>query len=113
MFSFYEERATEAMHRLHQKKRIDTLRTELRLHLLEFSMGPKVYIAHAHTVCNEWCSPELLKHTSKTLEPYTIRDFLKQNNPSNLLMPSRLFLHCYMWCSVTVYREKWDVALVS
>jgi len=86
---------------------IETLRNHTKEHLDGLNAGIGQVVDLMHPIVRRWAHECYQDHISKSFSADNMRDFVGRKRKSNLVIPARLFVHCYIWITTPAYRNTW------
>ncbi|MEM1194399.1 MAG: hypothetical protein AAGH42_13525 [Pseudomonadota bacterium] len=101
------EHPDQAMMKLTLKPNTQRLRTHTLFHIEERMMGLGQIVDMMHPIVKCWAHEAYQARVSKTFNAHNLYDFTRPTRISNLVMPARLLVHCYIWISELDYRDAW------
>lgn len=105
---FLREDPFQAKLKITEKSRITKLRTNMREHLEDYRLsGLGETVDMMHPIVQRWAHPIYQDHVSKTFSADNLRDFVRYERTSNLVMPARLLVHAFIWITTPGYRDTW------
>ncbi|MEO1151829.1 MAG: hypothetical protein AAFW83_12710 [Pseudomonadota bacterium] len=103
----YFEQPHQAILKLLTKPAIQTLRDHTGEHLNGPNAGIGQVVDLMHPIVRRWAHECYQDHISKSFSADNMRDFVGRKRKSNLVIPARLFVHCYIWITTPAYRNAW------
>ena len=103
---YYDQHPDEVEEWLNLPGATQTLRDCMRRYQKLTGLGPDKLVPKIFERVKDWCHPIYQDKINHELSANTLKDFVKKR-PSDLQMPSRLFVHAFLWVVFPDYRELW------